>query len=92
MPKTLPHAVAGHRRPRKKYDDIIDLSIGDTDFITDGEIIDAAFRDAKLGYTHYGDPKGDKQLIAAICDAWHRTSARPSPRITLLLPPAWLSP
>ena len=54
-----------------KYDDIIDLSIGDTDFITDGEIIDAAFRDAKLGYTHYGDPKGDKQLIAAICDAWH---------------------
>lgn len=53
-----------------KYNDVIDLSIGDTDFITDTAIIDAAFQDAKNGYTHYGDPKGDKELIAAICQAW----------------------
>lgn len=53
-----------------KYDDIIDLSIGDTDFTTDSAIIDAAFRDARSGHTHYGNPKGDPELIAAYCVAW----------------------
>lgn len=53
-----------------KYNDIIDLSIGDTDFTTDRQIIDAAYRDACAGYTHYGDPKGDPELISAICQAW----------------------
>ena len=53
-----------------RYSDIIDLSIGDTDFITDDAIIDTAFREAKAGYTHYGDPKGDPELIEAICQAW----------------------
>lgn len=54
----------------RRYDDIIDLSIGDTDFTTDRRIIDAAFRDACAGYTHYGDPKGDPELIDAVCTAW----------------------
>lgn len=53
-----------------KYSDIIDLSIGDTDFVTDRAIIDAAYRDACAGYTHYGDPKGDPELIAETCKAW----------------------
>lgn len=53
-----------------RYSDIIDLSIGDTDFITDDAIIDTAFREAKAGYTHYGDPKGDPELIRSVCDAW----------------------
>lgn len=54
----------------RRYPDIIDLSIGDTDFTTDRRIIEAAFADACAGYTHYGDPKGDPQLIDAICQAW----------------------
>lgn len=54
----------------EKYSDIIDLSIGDTDFTTDEAIIDAAFRDARAGYTHYGAPRGDAELIAACCRAW----------------------
>lgn len=53
-----------------RYTDVIDLSIGDTDFITDERIIEAAFRDTRAGYTHYGDPKGDPELIDAICQAW----------------------
>ena len=53
-----------------KYKDIIDLSIGDTDFTTDESIINAAFRDARAGHTHYGDPKGDPELIDAVCRAW----------------------
>lgn len=60
-----------------KYNDVIDLSIGDTDFVTDGAIIDAAFRDAKRGYTHYGDPRGDRELISAVCAAWEEDFAQP---------------
>lgn len=51
-----------------RYSDVIDLSIGDTDFITDARILDAAAADAKAGYTKYGDPQGDPELIAAVCD------------------------
>ena len=40
---------------QRKYPDLINLSIGDTDFTTDPRIIRAAFRDAENGYTHYGD-------------------------------------
>ncbi len=53
-----------------RYPDVIDLSIGDTDFTTDRRILEAAFRDAAAGYTHYGDPKGDPELIDAVCRAW----------------------
>lgn len=60
-----------------KYSDVIDLSIGDTDFITDGAIIDAAFRDAKRGHTHYGDPHGDRELIDAVCTAWQEDFSQP---------------
>ena len=56
----------------RRYPDIIDLSIGDTDFVTDCRIIDAAFADARAGYTHYGDPKGDPELIDAICTSWQQ--------------------
>ena len=54
----------------RRYPDVIDLSIGDTDIITDPRIIDAACADAHAGYTRYGDPKGDPELIDAICAAW----------------------
>ena len=54
----------------RRYPDVIDLSIGDTDIITDPRVIDAACADAHAGYTRYGDPKGDPELIDAICEAW----------------------
>lgn len=53
-----------------RYPDVIDLSIGDTDLPTDPRIIEAALADAGRGHTHYGDPKGDPELIDAICQAW----------------------
>ncbi|MCI6206846.1 MAG: aminotransferase class I/II-fold pyridoxal phosphate-dependent enzyme [Corynebacterium glucuronolyticum] len=53
-----------------KYGDVINLSIGDGDFTTDRAIIDAAFADALVGYTHYGAPSGDPQLIQAIQAYW----------------------
>jgi aspartate/methionine/tyrosine aminotransferase len=45
-----------------RYDDIINLSLGDPDLITDEKIIDGAMRDAKLGHTHYTDSYGDPEL------------------------------
>ncbi|MBR3504050.1 MAG: aminotransferase class I/II-fold pyridoxal phosphate-dependent enzyme [Clostridia bacterium] len=54
----------------RRFPDVIDLSIGDTDIITDPRVIDAACADAHRGYTRYGDPKGDPELIDAICAAW----------------------
>lgn len=54
----------------EKYNDVIDLSIGDTDIVTDERIINRAFADAKAGYTRYGIPKGDPELVAATCRAW----------------------
>ncbi len=54
----------------RRYPDVIDLSIGDTDLITDARVIDAACADARAGYTRYGDPKGDPELIDAIRAAW----------------------
>ena len=62
-----------------KYKDIIDLSIGDTDFTTDEAIIAAAFRDAGLGHTHYGDPKGDPEQSPRSAGPGRRISVSPSP-------------
>lgn len=52
----------------KKFNDIIDLSLGDPDIITDKHIIESAFNDAKNGYTRYAEPTGDPELIKEITD------------------------
>lgn len=46
----------------KAFDDVIDLSLGDPDLITDSVIIDGAFQDARLGHTKYTDFRGDPEL------------------------------
>jgi aspartate/methionine/tyrosine aminotransferase len=46
--------------------DIINLSIGDPDVITDEIIIDGAFKDASEGHTKYTKPSGDPELIKEI--------------------------
>ncbi len=69
--KNAPAGLALNTEAMLKYkDDIIELSIGDTDFTTDERIISAAFEDAGRGYTHYGFPKGDPELIGAYIKAW----------------------
>lgn len=68
--RTLVNGLSLDTEALRKYADLIDLSIGDTNIVTDERIIDAAFRDAKAGYTHYGDPHGDPELIDAFCRAW----------------------
>lgn len=55
----------------KKFDDIIDLSLGDPDIITDENIIESSFNDAKKGYTRYAEPTGDPELIKEITDFYN---------------------
>lgn len=45
-----------------KYDDLINLSLGDPDLITDMGIISEAFNDARMGHTKYTDSVGDPEL------------------------------
>ncbi|MGB7605388.1 MAG: pyridoxal phosphate-dependent aminotransferase [Lutisporaceae bacterium] len=45
-----------------KYDDIINLSLGDPDLITDSRVIAEAFKDANAGHTRYTDSLGDLEL------------------------------
>lgn len=52
----------------KAFDDVINLSLGDPDLITDSRIIDAAFEDARKGHTKYTDFRGDPELREAIAD------------------------
>jgi len=42
-----------------KYDDIINLSLGDPDFITDSRVITETFNDAEAGHTRYTDSLDD---------------------------------
>ena len=46
----------------KKFDDVINLSLGDPDLTTDRIIIDKAFEDAVNGHTHYTEFRGDPEL------------------------------
>src|SRR5689334_1937389 len=49
-----------------RREDVINLSLGDPDLITNEVIITAAFEDARRGHTKYTDPRGDKELISEI--------------------------
>lgn len=61
-----PSLMASAAAEKGRWADLIDLSIGDTDFTTDERIIEAAMADAKAGHTHYTDPQGDPELIEAV--------------------------
>lgn len=51
----------------KAFSDVINLSLGDPDLITDDIIIDKAFADAKAGHTKYTEFRGDPELRGEIC-------------------------
>lgn len=50
----------------RKFDDCINLSLGDPDLVTDSRIIKAAMEDALAGHTKYTDFRGDPELRRAI--------------------------
>lgn len=52
----------------KKTPNLIDLSIGDPDLITDATIIEAAFADVKAGHTKYTASDGSADFIQTVVD------------------------
>lgn len=56
----------------KTTPNLIDLSIGDPDLITDDRIIQQAFLDVKKGHTKYTESGGSSDLIEAIQDFYQR--------------------
>ncbi|EUJ33629.1 aspartate aminotransferase [Listeria floridensis FSL S10-1187] len=57
----------------KTTPDILDLSIGDPDLITDEAIIQAAFKDVLNGATKYTESGGELELIKSIQSFFKRT-------------------
>ena len=53
-------------------DDVIDLSIGDPDFTTPAPIIEAGYKDALAGCTHYTQHRGYPDVIQAVVDYYKR--------------------
>jgi aspartate/methionine/tyrosine aminotransferase len=56
-----------------KFDDLINLSLGDPDLITNTGIIDEAFKDANNGHTKYTDSLGDPELRKEISLYYKKT-------------------
>ena len=50
----------------RRFADVIALSLGDPDIITDASVIEKAFEDAKAGHTKYTEFRGDPELRAEI--------------------------
>ncbi len=61
----------------RKFDDCINLSLGDPDLVTDSRIIKAAMEDALVGHTKYTDFRGDPELRAAIADYYREDLSVP---------------
>ncbi|MDT2640582.1 pyridoxal phosphate-dependent aminotransferase [Enterococcus dongliensis] len=56
----------------KEKEDIIDLSIGDPDLVTNSAIIEAAYADVKQGATNYTAPAGSKDFLQAVIDFYQK--------------------
>ncbi|MGV1200383.1 pyridoxal phosphate-dependent aminotransferase [Enterococcus casseliflavus] len=56
----------------KKTPNLIDLSIGDPDLITDATIIAAAFADVKAGHTKYTASDGSADFIQTVVDFYQK--------------------
>lgn len=56
----------------KRTPNLIDLSIGDPDLITDATIIEAAFADVKAGHTKYTASDGSADFIQTVVDFYQK--------------------
>ena len=56
----------------EKMNDVLNLSIGEPDFVTEPDIVDAAAKGAKEGFTHYPPLQGYLDVREAACAYWER--------------------
>lgn len=59
----------------EKMNDVLNLSIGEPDFVTEPDIVDAAAKAAKDGFTHYPPLQGFLDVREAACAYWERHHA-----------------
>ncbi len=55
-----------------KMQDVLNLSIGEPDFVTEPDIVDASAKGAKDGFTHYPPLQGYLDVREAVCAYWER--------------------
>ncbi|MDO4719097.1 MAG: aminotransferase class I/II-fold pyridoxal phosphate-dependent enzyme [Peptostreptococcaceae bacterium] len=60
----------------KKYDDVIDLSIGDPDYPCDPKILRAMYEAGINGHTHYTEFSGDEELRQVICNQYNQYGSK----------------
>ena len=56
----------------EKMNGVLNLSIGEPDFVTEPDIVDAGARAAKEGFTHYPPLQGYLDVREAACAYWER--------------------
>ena len=56
----------------EKMQNVLNLSIGEPDFVTEPDIVDAGARGAKEGFTHYPPLQGFLDVREAACNYWER--------------------
>ena len=59
----------------EKMSNVLNLSIGEPDFVTEPDIVDAAAKAAKEGFTHYPPLQGYREVREAACAYWERHHA-----------------
>ena len=57
-------------RAKREGKEVINLSVGEPDFNTDGAVVDRAYRAMKEGYTHYTPSTGIAELREAIAERY----------------------
>lgn len=62
----------------QRYEDVVNLSVGEPDFDTPKHILDAAVDAMKTGYTHYTPNAGLMDLREAIAEKLGKENADPS--------------
>ena len=56
----------------EKMNGVLNLSIGEPDFVTEPDIVDAGAKAAKEGFTHYPPLQGYRETREAVCAYWER--------------------
>ncbi len=60
-------AMSAVNEKAKQYNDVINLSLGDPDLLTDDGVIEQAYQDTLAGHTKYTEFRGDPELREEIC-------------------------
>ena len=70
--ETKPSGMVRVFQAIEKMNDVLNLSIGEPDFVTEPDIIDAGAKGAHEGFTHYPPLQGFLDVREAACAYWER--------------------